>query len=288
MRRHLTSWEKSRWRAHADASVYDPSATLFYVGNGDKCAHEDYCLLSIIDTTSGDKVGDIKIDVDHIEAMAIEKSGPRLFVNLTSTSAVGVIDRGKRTVIATWPNADEGRANGPMAFDEANHRLLAASRDPNKLIVIDTDSGKVVASLPTTGQFISDHAVYDPATKRIYVAGTPFLNLFQQRSSNGYQLLDRFQPHITRTLGFWLPNSSTITSRSITTAIPTRWLRSTKSFRRGSCLVTAGARVAFSANCRSLSPGRKCPLGNQRSRSPGRVRNDLRIHIVDANSGHLI
>jgi hypothetical protein len=59
-------------QAHADASVYAPSAKLFYVGNGGKDAHEDYCLLSIIDTTSGDKVGDIKIDVDHIEAMAIE------------------------------------------------------------------------------------------------------------------------------------------------------------------------------------------------------------------------
>ena len=136
-------------QAHADASVYAPSAKLFYVGNGGKDAHEDYCLLSIIDTTSGDKVGDIKIDVDHIEAMAIEKSGPRLFANLTSTSAVGVIDREKRTVIATWPNADEGRVNGPMAFDEANHRLFVASRDPNKLIVIDTDSGKVVATRRT-------------------------------------------------------------------------------------------------------------------------------------------
>jgi hypothetical protein len=59
-------------QAHADASVYAPSAKLFYVGNGGKDAHEVYCLLSIIDTTSGDKVGNIKIDVDHIEAMAIE------------------------------------------------------------------------------------------------------------------------------------------------------------------------------------------------------------------------
>ena len=76
-----------------------------------------------------------------------------------------------------------------MAFDEANHRLFVASRNPNKLIVIDTDSGKVVASSPNTGQFISDDAVYDPATKRIYVAGTQFLNVFQQWSSNGYQPL---------------------------------------------------------------------------------------------------
>jgi DNA-binding beta-propeller fold protein YncE len=176
-------------KAHADASIYDPAAKLFYVGNGGKDAHEDYCLISIVDTTSGEKVGDIRIDVDHIEAMAIEKSGNRLFVNLTSTSAVGVIDREKRTVIATWPNAEQGKANGPMTFDEANHRLFVVTRDPNKVIVMDTNSGKVVANLPNTGQFISDDAVYDPSTKRIYVAGSPFLNVFQQRSPNGYQLL---------------------------------------------------------------------------------------------------
>src|SRR5579872_651428 len=176
-------------KAHADASIYDPVAKLFYVGNGGKQAHEDYCLLSIVDTTSGEKVGDIKIDVDQIEAMAIEKSGTRLFVNMTTTSAVGVVDREKRTVIATWPNAEAGKANGPMAFDEANHRLFVVTRDPNKVIVMDTNSGKVVANLPNTGQFISDDAVYDPSTKRIYVAGSPFLNIFQQRSPNGYQLL---------------------------------------------------------------------------------------------------
>jgi len=146
-------------------------------------------LLSIVDTASGEKVGDIKLDADHIEAMAIEKSGTRLFVNLTSTSAVGVVDREKRTVIATWPNAEQGKANGPMTLDEANHRLFVVTRDPNKVLVMDTNSGKVVANLPNTGQFISDDAVYDPATKRIYVAGSPFLNVFQQRSPNGYQLL---------------------------------------------------------------------------------------------------
>jgi DNA-binding beta-propeller fold protein YncE len=175
--------------AHADASIYDPASKLFYVGNGGKLAHEDYCMLSIVDTTSGQKVGDIKLDADHIEAMALEKSGSRLFVNLTSKNAVAVIDREKRTVIATWSNAEEGRANGPMAFDEANHRLFVVSRDPDKVIVLDSDSGKIVTSVPCVGQFISDDAVYDPASKRLYVVGTPFLDVFQQRSPNSYQLL---------------------------------------------------------------------------------------------------
>lgn len=175
--------------AHTDASIYDAGHHLLYVGNGGKQAHEDYCLLTMVDTSSGKKIGEIKLDSDHIESMALEKSGPRMFVNLTDKSAVAVVDREKRTVLATWSNAQQGKANGPMAFDEANHRLFVVSRDPNNVIVFDTDSGKIVASFPSTGQFISDDAVYDPGSKRLYVAGTPFINVFQQRSPNGYQLL---------------------------------------------------------------------------------------------------
>lgn len=175
--------------AHTDASTFDADHHILYAGNGGTHAHEDYCLLTMIDTTSGKKVGEIKLDSNHIEAMAVEKSGPRMFVNLTDQSAVAVIDREKRTVLATWPNGDGGKANGPMAFDEANHRLFVVSRQPNNVIVLDTESGKIVATVPSTGQFISDDAVYDPGSKRLYLAGTPFINVFQQRSPNGYQLL---------------------------------------------------------------------------------------------------
>src|SRR6202140_1010556 len=85
-------------KAHADASVYDAENKLFYVGNGGKDDHEDFCFISVIDTTSGKKLADIKVDGDRVEAMAIEKTGPRLFVNLYSKNAVGVIDRKKREV----------------------------------------------------------------------------------------------------------------------------------------------------------------------------------------------
>jgi DNA-binding beta-propeller fold protein YncE len=83
--------------AHADVSIYDPVTKYMHVGNGGKEANEDYCLISIVDTTNNKKMGDIKVDSDKVEAMAIEKSGPRMFVNLYFQSAVAVIDRESRT-----------------------------------------------------------------------------------------------------------------------------------------------------------------------------------------------
>jgi hypothetical protein len=61
--------------ANADASIYDPASKVFYVGNGRKEANEDFCLLTMIDTTSGKKVGNIKVNGDRFEKMALEKLG---------------------------------------------------------------------------------------------------------------------------------------------------------------------------------------------------------------------
>jgi DNA-binding beta-propeller fold protein YncE len=175
--------------AHADASIYDPASKLFYVGNGGKQAKEDFCMLSIVDTTTGKKVGDIRIDgADRVEAMAIEHSGPRMFVNLYNKAAVAVIDREKRAVVETWSIAQEGRNNGSMAFDESDHRLFVHAREPGKIVVLDSNSGKIVTTLQSGGMV--DDAVYDAKLKRIYVTGVPFINVFQ-KSDEGerYDLL---------------------------------------------------------------------------------------------------
>ena len=165
--------------AHADSSIYDPVSKLFYVGNGGRQANQDFCVISIVDTTTGKKVGDIRIDgADRVEAMAVEHSGPRMFVNLYSKGAVAVIDRGKRVVTETWSIAQEGRSNGSMAFDEAGHRLFVHARDPGKVVVIDSNSGKIVTTLVSGGMV--DDAVYDPKYKRLYVTGVPFINVFQR------------------------------------------------------------------------------------------------------------
>jgi DNA-binding beta-propeller fold protein YncE len=173
--------------ANADSSIYDPSTKYMYVVNGGKGAHMTESFISVIDTTSATKLTDIKIDSDSIQAMALEKSGPRMFANLVGKGAVAVIDRQERTVIATWPIGQEGKENTALAFDEANHRLFVFARNPGKLIVMDSDSGKVVTTLPCVGQ--TDDAVYDSASKRLYVAGVPFVYVFEERNPNFYKLL---------------------------------------------------------------------------------------------------
>jgi DNA-binding beta-propeller fold protein YncE len=89
-------------------------------------------------------------------------------VNVTHARHVAVIDRDKGAVIAKWP-VNEAAANFPMALDEADHRLFIGCRDPAKLLVLDTETGKTVASIDIVGD--TDDLFYDAANKRIYVSG---------------------------------------------------------------------------------------------------------------------
>jgi hypothetical protein len=79
----------------ADSIAYDPATFYLYVVNGGREAKTPYSLISVIDTNNQKKLRDIKIPNNHVEAITLEKSGPRMFINITGKSAVGVMDRNK-------------------------------------------------------------------------------------------------------------------------------------------------------------------------------------------------
>lgn len=173
----------------ADSIAYDPATSYLYVVTGGREAHTAYSLISVIDTNSAKKLRDIKINSNHVEAIVLEKSGPRMFCNITGQNAVGVVDRSKGTLIATWPLPAGDKLNVAMAFDEAAHRLFVVSRNPGKLIVLDADTGKVVTSIPAVGMV--DDMTYDAKQKRIYVAGDQFVDVFYQKDADHYNRLGR-------------------------------------------------------------------------------------------------
>jgi len=172
-------------REGADSSTYDPSTKYLYVVNGGKDAKLPNAYISIIDTTTGKQIADVKMDTDDVEAMALEKSGPRLFADLRGSNAVAVLDRKDNKVVATWPIAEQGKKPTTIAYDEANHRLFVGTRDPGKLLVLDSESGKLITSLPAVAMV--DDMIYDKAHKRIYFAGSEFTDVFVQRDPDHYE-----------------------------------------------------------------------------------------------------
>src|SRR6266853_6657860 len=132
----------------ADSIGYDPATKYLYVDNGGGDVHQTYSMLTVIDTTAGKKLADLKIDGETLEAMALEKSTPKMYVNNRARNQVSVVDRDKRELVASWP-VTLCKNNVAMALDEANHRLFVACRT-SQIAVLDTQTGKEITSFPIT------------------------------------------------------------------------------------------------------------------------------------------
>jgi YVTN family beta-propeller protein len=184
----------------ADNVRYDAAANVLYVGYGGGA-------LAVIDPEHARKVAEIKLD-GHPESFQLERRGKRIFINVPEADHVAVIDREKRTVVAKWATG-EAKANFPMALDEANHRLFIGGRKPAKLIVIDTESGKVVASIDVAGD--TDDLFYDAANKRIYISGgAGAVTIVEQSSPNTYIAIAQVKTAPGARTSFFIPETQTL------------------------------------------------------------------------------
>jgi DNA-binding beta-propeller fold protein YncE len=169
----------------ADSIGYDPVTKYLYIDNGGGDVHQTYSMLSIIDTTAGKKLADLKIDGETLEAMALEKSTSKMYVNNRARNQISVVDRKKRELVASWP-VTQCKPNVAMALDEANHRLFVACRS-GVISVLDTQSGKEVTSFSITKGV--DDITYDPASKRVYAACDGAVDIYEQSGPDSYKLL---------------------------------------------------------------------------------------------------
>jgi Uncharacterized conserved protein len=182
----------------ADNVRYDEAAKKIYIGFGSGG-------IGIVNAAEGKQIGSIKLSA-HPEAFELEKNGNRIFVNVPNSRHVAVIDRDKGEVVATW-KTDLVFGNFPMALDEANHRLFVGCRIPSKLIVLNTESGDVVAKIDIAGD--PDDVFYDSKRHRIYaICGAG-------RSTSSSKLIQattkprlRSRPRMARAPGFLCRNET--------------------------------------------------------------------------------
>lgn len=172
----------------ADNLRYDATTKRVYAGCGN---NEKTGGLGTIDATTN-----MRIDEDYKlggepESFQLEKAGPNIYVNLPGLDQIAVINRTTKA-ITRWPVTGH---NTPMTLDEADHRLFVGTSQPPRLVVFDTSSGHMVASLPSVG---ADDLYYDASLKRIYMPGAEgFLNVFEMKDPDHIRLL----AHVPTALG---------------------------------------------------------------------------------------
>lgn len=173
----LAPLRRVKFSDDADNLRYDAATKLLYVGYGDGA-------LGVFEALTGKIAGNVALPA-HPEAFALEQAGARIFVNVPKAKQIAVVDRQKRAVVAHWP-ITQAAANYPMALDEAQHRLFVGCRQPARLLVLDTESGKLVAQVECAGD--TDDVFYDAKNKRVYVSGGEgFISVLAQLDADQYQ-----------------------------------------------------------------------------------------------------
>jgi len=185
--------------------TYDPRKSILYVGYGGKDAGKDYGEVGIIDAQTNKRLGDIKVDA-HPSELLLDKSGKTLYVFVSISSKVQVVDTQKREVVATWPVSSQ--RNGDGALDEKTHRLLIGTRTPPQMIAMDSGTGKEVASLPTVEGM--DGVYFNAAQKRGYLSGgrdndVGYVFVYQQKDADHYELIGKIPTRPGAGTSFWSP-----------------------------------------------------------------------------------
>jgi DNA-binding beta-propeller fold protein YncE len=184
----------------ADNVRYDDSSKRLYVGFGSGG-------IAVVNAPDGKQIGSIKLSA-HPEAFELEKTGKRIFVNVPNARHVAVIDRDKGEVINTW-KTDLAFGNFPMAIDEANHRLFVGCRLPSKLVVFDTESGKIVAKIDICGD--PDEVFYDSKRRRIYtICGAGKIDVIEQTDATTYASLAKIDTANGARTGLLVPDRDTL------------------------------------------------------------------------------
>lgn len=122
-----------------DAIVYEPNHHEVYVFNhsGNSC--------TVIDAKSSSVVTTIQLGGSP-EFAAVDEPAGRIYCSIEDKNEVAVIDTVKHEVIARWALAPGEEPSG-IALDARHHRLFAGCHNKT-MVMLDTETGKVVTNVP--------------------------------------------------------------------------------------------------------------------------------------------
>ena len=170
----------------ADGIAFDPVSGHVFVVDGDSEK------LTVIDPKTDSAIA--TVDVGGGLEYAVAGDNGKVYVNGAEKKEMVRVDTASNKVDAHWPIPDCTSPHG-LAIDTANHRLFVSCVNA-VLTVVNTDSGKVVTTLPI-GQG-TDGAAFDPKRKLIFSSnydGT--LSVIKENSLDSFVSLGGIKTQVT-------------------------------------------------------------------------------------------
>ncbi len=175
-----------------DCIVYDPASKRVFTMNGD--SHSS----TVIDAKTGDVIK--TIDLVGAPEFAVADGKGMIYANLANKNQVAAIDARTLEVKSKWPTGPSGGSTA-LAMDREHRRLFSAGRNPQMLVVMDADSGKIIQSFPITAG--TDAAAYDPESKQIFVSTREGdIHIFHEDSPDKFSVVDTVKTQVgAKTMG---------------------------------------------------------------------------------------
>ena len=157
-----------------DGMIYDSSSKRVIVFSGDG-------KVTAVNAATGSVAGSAELGGSP-EFAASDGRG-HIYNNLEDKNEVVQIDSGNLRILNRWSLAP-GESPSGMAIDAVHHRLFVGCRN-RKLVVMDSDTGKVVTTVPI-GDGV-DANRFDPVTNLVFSSnGDGTLTVVHEDSANVY------------------------------------------------------------------------------------------------------
>jgi DNA-binding beta-propeller fold protein YncE len=121
---------------------------------------------TVIDAKDGSVVG--TIDIGGAPEQAVSDGEGHVYIDVEDMHNIAVVDARTMKVTAHYELAPKGGACAGLAMDAKNRILFAACRNPQTMVVLGADDGKIITTLPIGRG--TDGAAFNPNTMEAFSA----------------------------------------------------------------------------------------------------------------------
>jgi DNA-binding beta-propeller fold protein YncE len=138
---------------------------------------------TVINAADGSIAG--TVDLGGAPEQAVTDGKGKLYVDLEDKDQIAEVDAAALKTLRTFDLAGKGGGPGGLAFDVKNHVLFASCHDPAVMVMVNSETGKVIATLPIgTG---TDGATFNPATLEAFSSnGDGTLTIIKENSPTSF------------------------------------------------------------------------------------------------------
>src|SRR5207248_11021014 len=146
--------------------------------------------VTVIDSKDGSVLG--TMDIGGAPEQAASDGRGHVYIDVEDKGQIAVVDANTMKVTAHYDLAGQGGVCAGLAMDARNRVLFAACRNPQNMVVLNADTGKIITAMPIGRG--TDGAVFNASTMEAFssnVDGT--LTIIKENSPTSFAIEQTLQ-----------------------------------------------------------------------------------------------